>query len=331
MCAALVLTGCGPADSGTDVLVLTGRTMGTSYTVKAAAVPETVDAGTLQTEVDALLEGVNEAMSTYRPDSELSRFNAWRGTDWFSVSPQTAAVVAEALRLADLTAGALDVTVGPLVELWGFGPSPRADALPTESEIRQALGRVGIAHLEVRERPPALRKALAVLSVDLSAIAKGYAVDLVADHLAAAGIQRYLVEVGGEMRARGLNQDGVGWRVAVETPTPLGRSVQRVIQPGDRGVATSGDYRNFFEVDGRRYSHTLDPGTGRPVAHDLASVTVVHPSAMVADGLATAIVVLGPERGMAFAEGQELPVFMLLRAADGFEERSTSAFETLLH
>jgi len=326
----LVLAACQGSDPAPELRVYTGQTMGTVYTVKAVSVPGSAASTALQADIDALLEGVNQAMSTYREDSELSRFNAWNGTDWFPVSGQTATVVGEALRLADLTGGALDVTIGPLVDLWGFGPSTPSGALPSEGELALAASRVGIDHLQVRTEPPALRKTQPGLSVDLSAIAKGYAVDRVAERLELDGIDRYLVEVGGELRVKGLNAEGLAWRIAVETPTPVGRSVQRVVQPGDQGVATSGDYRNFREVNGKRYSHTIDPATGRPVEHTLASVTVLHPSAMVADGLATGLMVMGPGRGMAFAEAEHLPVLMLVRTGDGFQERASSAFETLL-
>jgi thiamine biosynthesis lipoprotein len=266
-------------------------------------------------------------MSTYRNDSELTQFNRYLGADWFAVSAETVAVVAEAQRLAELSEGAFDVTVGPLVNLWGFGPDPRLATIPPADELAAARERVGYGMLEYRRDPPALRKARPDLYVDLSSIAKGFAVDQVATAIEKLGATDYLVEVGGELRTRGLSSRGEPWRVAIERPIPGQRSVERVIEPGDSALATSGDYRNYFELDGRRFSHTIDPATGQPIDHDLASVTVLHPSATVADGLATALLVQGAERGLLLCEKHAIAALMIVRAGDGFQERTSSAFD----
>ena len=175
-----------------------------------------------------------------------------------------------------------------------------------------------------------MRKQISDLYVDLSAIAKGYAVDRIADYLSTRGAESYMVEVGGEIRVRGLNERGIAWRIGIETPSPGGRAVQRILQPGDMALATSGDYRNFFEAYGKRYSHMLDPTTGRPVEHGLASVTVIHPSAMTADGLATALMVMGTAAGLDLAAERGLAVLMISKGPSGFEESYSPNFERYL-
>ncbi|MEZ5584997.1 MAG: FAD:protein FMN transferase [Candidatus Competibacteraceae bacterium] len=283
-----------------DVQVqLTGATMGTTYTVKIPRVPEPIVAETLQTELDRLLAKVNRQMSTYDPESELSRFNRNPSTAWVSVSPELLFVVQEAHRVSQLTGGAFDVTVGPLVNLWGFGPTVTDDDIPTDQAITEAQTRVGYHHLQIRDDPPALKKTLPDLSVDLSAIAKGYAVDLLADYLETLDVSDYMVEIGGELRVKGHNAQGASWRIAIEKPTPNERTVERIISLTDQGIATSGDYRNFFERDGQRYSHAIDPTTGRPIRHDLASVSVVHPSTTLADAWATGLIVSGSRERLA--------------------------------
>ncbi len=304
--------------------------MGTTYSVKVTDPPANLRLEALKAAIEDRLDALNASMSTYQSDSELSRFNARGDTGWFAVSEALAIVVAEALRVGDLTGGAFDITVGPLVNLWGFGPETRPEKVPSDEELEQALSRVGRHHLEVRTPSPALRKAIADVYVDLSAIAKGYAVDEIAQLLESMGVESYLVEIGGELRVRGLNARGEPWRIAVEVPSPGQRAIKRVIRPGAGGVATSGDYRNYFEQDGRRYSHTIDPSTGRPIDHRLASVTVVHPAAMTADALATGLMVLGPEAAFDVAQRFDLAVFLITKTDAGFVERYTRAFARYL-
>jgi thiamine biosynthesis lipoprotein len=324
----LVVAGCGDR---ANVLVLHGATMGTTYNIKLADPPEELDPGALQQRIDALLDEVNGLMSTYRPGSELSRFNASPSTDWYPVSPELVRVVAAAQEVSKATDGAFDVTVGPLVNLWGFGPDMdvSADQLPSAADVEAARIRVGYRQLEVRRKPPALRKSRPDLYVDLSAIAKGYGVDRVAALIADAGIANALVEIGGELHGRGHNGQGEPWRIAVERPDPGVRRALRVVPLNELGMATSGDYRNFFEVDGKRYSHTIDPATGRPVQHDLASVTVLAESAMTADAWATALLVLGPEAGLAKAQALDLPALLIRRTGDELVSEHTPAFDAL--
>ena len=323
MVAWLALTAC---ERGPTLAEFGGPTMGTTYSVKVVDHPRDVEIEGLKTEIQARLDAVNSRMSTYLEDSELSRFNASRGTEWLDASPELASVMQFAQQVSDLTGGAFDVTVGPLVNLWGFGPGTRRDQTPTAESIERTGRRVGHEQLHVRTAPPGLKKDIPDLYVDLSAIAKGYAVDQAAEFLESQGVMNYLVEVGGEVRGRGHNARGVPWQIAIEKPHPGTRTVQQVIAVDGASIATSGDYRNYFEQDGRRYSHTIDPRTGRPVDHKLASVTVLSPSAMRADALATGLMVLGPEAGYALAERETLAVLFILRTEDGFVSKASQAF-----
>jgi thiamine biosynthesis lipoprotein len=265
-------------------------------------------------------------MSTYQESSELSRFNAAERMDWVAVSPELARLVDTALAVSAATGGAFDVTVGPLVNLWGFGPEVTADQIPAQTEIDAARARIGWQKLQARAEPAALRKSLPDLYVDLSAIAKGHGVDRIANVLDDAGLTDYLVEIGGELRGRGFNAEGQPWQIAVERPEPNRRAVLRVVALADLAMATSGDYRNFFELEGRRWSHTIDPATGRPVDHALASVTVLAERCAEADAWATALLVLGPEKGLAMAEERDLAALFVERLDDGLRVTESSAF-----
>ncbi|WOI38155.1 FAD:protein FMN transferase [Alteromonas sp. CI.11.F.A3] len=310
------------------VVHLQGQTMGTTYNIKyVLGEGETAVEG-LQEEIDAKLVNINKMMSTYDTTSELSRFNQYRYSDNFAVSPETLTVVNEALRLARLSDGVLDVTVGPLVNLWGFGPNKRPEKVPTQADIEAVRDYVGYEKLSTT--PTGLMKANPMLYVDLSTIAKGYGVDEVAAILDSHDLQNYLVEIGGEMRVKGERGDGSEWLIAIEKPVTTERAVQKVVSIGTNAIATSGDYRNYYEEDGKRYSHLIDPNTGSPITHDLVSVTVVNPSSMIADGLATAFNVMGWERAIDLAEQEQLAVFLIRRTADGFEEYATPEFDKLV-
>ncbi|MEQ8483546.1 MAG: FAD:protein FMN transferase [Pseudomonadales bacterium] len=320
LAAALWIAGCG---GGAEYARYAGSTMGTYYQVTARC-PEDVSA-----QIEAELAAVNDEMSTYLEDSVLSRFNRAAAEQWHPVPEPMAQVVAAARAISEASGGAFDVTVGPLVNLWGFGPDPKR-GVPAAADIDAARAQVGHDRLEVSLTPPQLRKR-GPLYVDLSAIAKGHGVDRVTERLRRAGCDALLVDVGGEVRGHGPSPSGRSWRIGVEVPDSERQGgIQRVVALRDGALATSGDYRNFFDADGARYSHTIDPRTGHPVSHGLASVTVLHDSAMWADGYATALTVLGPEAGMAFAERHELAVLMVVRGASGFEERYTPAFGTSL-
>ncbi|MCY9844423.1 FAD:protein FMN transferase [Vibrio caribbeanicus] len=316
-----IISGC---DKPVEQIHLYGPTMGTTYNVKYLPQKDAPSREQFQREIDRLLEEVNDQMSTYRKDSELSRFNQSRSSDSFTVSSQTATVVKEAIRLNALTMGALDVTVGPLVNLWGFGPEARPSVVPSDTELAERKAMTGIEHLKVEGN--SLQKDLPNLYVDLSTIAKGWGVDVVADYMQSQGIKNYMVEVGGEIRLKGHKREGIPWRIAIEKPDVNRRAMQEIIEPGNMAMATSGDYRNYFEREGIRYSHIIDPRTGRPIHNKVVSVTVLDKSCMTADGLSTGLMVLGEEKGMQVAEKENIPVLMIVKTDDGFKELTSSAY-----
>lgn len=301
--------------------------MGTTYTVKVADAPTDLSQDQLQAAIERVLEKVNDQMSTYRADSELSKLNSNSSTQWIDSSADLLTVVEEALRVSRLTDGAFDITVGPLVNLWGFGPDKQENQVPTQQQITDAMSRVGYTKMSTRRSPPAIRKTRRDIYIDLSAIAKGYGVDKIAEHLESLGVHNYLVEIGGDLRAKGHNAEGTPWKIGIEKPVPEQRAVQLIIQLQDQGMATSGDYRNFFEKDGQRFSHTINPRNGMPITHNLASVTVLSPTAMGADAMATALLVMGPETGYMLAKRERLAAYFINRTADGFVDRSTLQFK----
>ena len=317
---------CSSSVQGTSPLQFSGATMGTTYTVTIVQSSSHISLEKIQAHTDQILTRINSSMSTYQPDSELSKFNRDQSTRWVPISSDLHRVVKEALRVSQLTEGAFDVSVGPIVDLWGFGPSPRQDTIPSDKDIRSKLATIGYTNLHLQENPPAMRKDVPTLSVDLSAIAKGYAVDQVAEYLESLQVPDYLVEIGGELRAKGHNAQGHSWNVAIEQPTPATLAIHRVVHLENHGVATSGDYRNFFEREGIRFSHTMNPKTGKPVTHNLSSVSVIAKSSMEADALATAFLVLGPEAGFALAEQEQIASLFLTIDADGFHEKATAGF-----
>lgn len=311
---------------------LQGATMGTTYSVKIVPGPQSPYVGDDGPErvlerIERRLERVNALMSTYRPDSEISRFNAAPAGRDFSVSTETLRVMLLARDISRMSDGAFDVTVGPLVNAYGFGAGSHGREPPDAQAIDRARDKVGWRLVEIDPARRTLRKRRDGVYCDLAAIAKGYGVDRIAELLEAMGFRDYMVEIGGEVRARGRNARGVAWRIGIERPSDRDRALQRVIHLTDVGVATSGDYRNFYMADGRRISHTIDPRTGRPIGHHLASVTVVDPSCARADALATALMVLGPEEGAALAARHGIRALFLVRRAESrFNEIESPAF-----
>ncbi|MBO1518464.1 FAD:protein FMN transferase [Oceanisphaera pacifica] len=333
---AFLLVGCKPSNINAPLnggeQHLTGNTMGTYYSIKIVGL-EAARVEAIQENIDQRLATVNQQMSTYLTDSELSQFNQSTDSGPFAVSADTAKVVTAALQLGRQTEQTLDVTVGPLVNLWGFGPDERPVQVPSDKQLSYAQMHTGLEHLRVEYDVDGqyLYKAIPELYVDLSSIAKGFGVDVVSEYLSEQGLTNHLVEIGGELRLSGHNGHNKLWTVAVEKPhNSDNRSdelVQQVLVAGNNSVATSGDYRNYYEVDGQRLSHTIDPKTGQPITHNLASVTVIHPSCMIADGLATALTVMGPEQALAFAKQHELAVYLLTKTDDGFKVDMTHAFK----
>ena len=318
----LLLAACSQPDSG---VALSGATMGTTWHVTYLPGPQTAPPEQVQATLEGLLVSVNDSMSTWQVDSEISRFNRGVVGSWVPVSGHFARVMAEALRIGERSGGAYDVTVGPLVELWGFGPVQPRMELPQTSAIEAARNRVGQQFIEFDGELQRLRR-LRKVELDLSSIAKGYAVDVLANALSERGIDSFLVEVGGEMRVAGNSPRGDAWRIAVERPEPGARAVALGIALEDIAVATSGDYRNYFELEGRRYSHSIDPRTGYPVAHDLVSVTVLADDCMTADGWATALTVLGADEALALAEAEGLAVYLMRRDGERIVPLYSSAF-----
>lgn len=318
----LAVPGCRQPSAEASI-ALEGRTMGTTWHLRVAG-DDVPGASAIRSAVQAELDAVEAAMSTWRDDSEVSRFNRSTSTDWIPVSPGVASVVGEALEISHRSDGAFDITVGPLVRRWGFGPREAGAA----GEADGPAG-IGFRHLEVRHEPAALRKDLPIVEIDLSAIAKGHAVDAVAGRLVELGIERFMVEVGGEVRTRGARPGGGPWRIGIELPDPTRRAIDSAIPLRDLSMATSGDYRNFRDTGEGRFAHVIDPRSGRPVTHDLAGVTVVAENCRTADAWATALLVLGMESGYVVAEREGLAALFIRRTDEGFPKVATPAFRNL--
>lgn len=303
-----------------------GATMGTTYSVKFGQALPADEYAVVSALIEETLDSVTRSMSTYEPDSELSRFNRdAKPGEMVEVSTPLQTVLDIAVDIAARSDGALDITVGPAVEAWGFGAGDAAAQRPAAETIQK---RIGWSHLMVGPRGLARHKR--DVRCDLSAIAKGYATDLLAQALEARGHRDYLIEVGGELSGSGSRPEGGPWRVGIEKPLAGKREVMRVIALDRRAMATSGDYRNFVEEGGKRRSHLFDPATAEPIVHNLASVTVVHDQGAFADGWATALMVMGPDRGPPAAEREGLAAFFVVREAHGgLTTLETSAFAAL--
>jgi thiamine biosynthesis lipoprotein len=327
-----LLTGC-LFDKEPDVVRLSGETMGTTFNV--TAIGEDLDESALAASVEETLAAVNAKMSNWDPNSEVSTFSASDSTDPVAVSDEFALVLAAANDVHDKTGGAFDVTLGPLIELWGFGPRKPEDPVPSDADIEAALAGVGQNRLLTLDAAAGtLAKSEPGVGINLSAIAKGYGIDAVAETLRDAGIENYLVEIGGDLVSKGLNDKGEAWQIGIEKPQAGSQSLQLIVSLDDRGMASSGDYKNYFEQDGVRYSHIIDPTTGRPITHRTTSVTVLAENAMMADAWATAMLALGQEKGMKLAEEHKLAVYFISRDVTGGDDAyitsHSSAFKDAL-
>lgn len=320
---AAALTGCFFQD---EVEAFGGPTMGSTYTVKYVRSGDVVAKEALQDEVEAILGEIDKQLSTYRSDSDVERFNALPGGSCANVPDAMRELVAAGEQLSADSDGAFDLTLEPLLNIWGFGPQGRSERVPSAEEVEAARALTGHRHLRIEG--DRLCKSVAV-QLDFNSIAAGYAVERVTARLEALGVRSYLVEITGELKAEGRKPDGSPWRIAIEAPRDDERVAQKIVELNGLGVSTSGDYRNYFERDGRRYSHTLDPQTGRPIEHHLAAVTVIDESTLRADGLSTALMVLGPERGLALAERNAIAAFFVVREGQEFVTASTKAFDEL--
>jgi thiamine biosynthesis lipoprotein len=324
----LALVACDEAQTQKTLTTISGPTMGTTFNVKVVDLPKDVPAQKLKDGILQVLEDVNDKMSLWVKGSEIIRFNQSTSTDWQDVSEDFYKVTEKAFEISDMTEGRFDVTLEPLIKLWGFSTKRAPANLPSDADIKEALDQVGYKKIELDAAALRMKKQHAAMSVNLSAIAKGFGIDQVSQFLENKGIENYMVEIGGDLRVKGSNAKEQPWRIAIEKPEAGSRSVQKIIALQGVGMATSGDYRNFYEKDAQRYTHIIDPVKGRPVLHKLASVTVLSETAMEADGLATALLVMGPDEGMKIAEENAIAAFFLVRDKDGFVEKRSTRFKT---
>ncbi len=314
-------------DKEPEVVRLSGETMGTTFNITAIGVD--VDEEALAVAVEETLADVNAKMSNWDKNSEVSQFSKSQSTEPTQVSEEFALVIAAANDVHEKSGGTFDVTLGPLIELWGFGPRKPEDPVPSDEDIQAALNSVGQARLLTLDREAGtLAKSDAGVGINLSAIAKGYGIDAVADTLRDAGIEDYMVEIGGDLVTMGENDKGEAWRIGIEKPEAGSQNLQLIVQLDDLGMATSGDYKNFFEQDGVRYSHIIDPITGRPITHRTTSVTVLAENAMMADAWATAMLALGQEKGLELAEKHKLAVYFISRDVTGGEDAYITVHST---
>lgn len=332
----LVISGCdnstpAPTTGKSTATVLDGKTMGTFWRVSVIGL-DSGQTDALRQKIQHQLDGDDMLLSTWKNDSALMRFNHATSTAPWPVSEAMADIVTESLRIGAKTQGAMDVTVGPLVNLWGFGPDKQPIKTPTQAQIDAAKARTGLQHLQVINTSGRqyLQKDLPDLYVDLSTVGEGYAADHLARLMEQEGIARYLVSVGGALVSRGMNAEGHPWRVAIQKPTDQENAVQAIVDINGHGISTSGSYRNYYELDGKRISHVIDPQTGSPIQHKLVSVTVIAPTALEADGWDTGLMVLGPDKAKTIVREQGLAVYMIIKEGEGFKTWMSPQFETFL-
>jgi len=319
--------GFGPSQPAGALAEFTGEAWGTTWSVKLDHDVGDDARSDVERVIAAELERVDALMSTWRDDSELSLLNAAPVGEAVAISPETLEVLELSQRVSRATDGAFDVTVGPLVAVWGFGADAGLPEPPSPEVLAAAAAKVGYTELTLDAEAGTATRGLEGLRIDLSAVAKGYGVDRIASAVSAAGYPRHLVEIGGELRAGAAKVDGSPWRIAVETPDARTRAVFGVLDMQGEGIATSGDYRNFYEVDGVRYAHLIDPRTARPVTHAGASVTVIAPETSVADAWATALGVLGPEEGYRIADAEGLTALFIWQEGEEFMSRATQPMQ----
>ncbi len=323
---SVLLVACGRSP---NPITLSGETMGTYWTVRLAELPPSQSIAGLRGQINRLLDRINDEMSTYREDSVISRFNGSDRGDVVELPEGFSQVLAEALYWAEASDGAFDPTAGSLVNLWGFGPVGAIEEAPSQADIDRVKEHIGWQRLEFDPASRTLYQS-GQIYLDLSAIAKGWGVDEVTAHLTRAGVGGFLVDIGGELHATGTKADGTAWRVGIERPALGRREAVTIIEIKDMAIATSGNYRNFFEADGRQYSHLIDPRTGWPITHNTVSVTVLSETAIAADALATVLSVMNVDDAYAFARDRNLAVFWLLADNEAFSERMTPEFQRLL-
>jgi len=321
----LVLAGCQetPSESG-----ISGEAQGTTYHIKLVLDATQATLTDVQSQVTSMLDDIDAKLSNYREDSEISRINQQETSDWISVSPEIAELLSIAHTVYERSNGCYDLTVKPIFDLWGF--SRHEGRVPTQDEIDAVLAHVGMPLLELDTANLRLRKKDPKLKIDLSSIAQGYGVGLVARKIESLGVHDYLVEIGGEMIVKGRKKSWpYHWQVAIEKPNPFTREVQKVVEVREvqgTAIMTAGTYRNFFEDQGRSYSHIINPKTGRPVTHHLVSVTVMHDDPTWADAWDTALLCVGEQEAARIADAESLKVLLIYKGSDRFEEHLSKAF-----
>ncbi|MBK0002358.1 FAD:protein FMN transferase ApbE [Erwinia sp. S38] len=333
LAAAFLLVACDNPQTTAqqDAMVLEGKTMGTYWRVSLAGVDNSRREA-LQNAIQQQLNNDDHELSTWKNDSVLSRFNQYRGSDPQPVSDNMADIVTLALRIGHQTGGSMDITIGPLVNLWGFGPDKQPVSTPNIQQIDAARALTGLQHLQVINRAGQayLQKDLPGLYVDLSTVGEGFATDHLARLMEKEGINNYLVSVGGAVLTRGQNAQGKAWQVAIQKPTDRENAVQAIVDLQGHGISTSGSYRNYYELDGKRISHVIDPVTGQPIQHRLVSATVIATTALEADGWDTGLMVLGEEKAKALALRDKLAVYLIYKQGDGFASWMSPQFKAFI-
>ncbi len=300
-------------------VTINGNTMGTTYSIKIIdQLTSTIDINNVKSKIDSVLQFINQQMSAYIPDSEISRFNRLNNNEWFTISTEFYDVIVIAQEISRLTNGAFDITVGPIMDLWGFGGEVAQTNWkpPSDQKIEEIKKSIGFNNIVVGEN--SVKKKNTDTKIDLNAIAKGYGVDVVFELLRDLGYTDILVEVGGEVRCNGFNQDGNYWKIGIDKPlldVLPGTELQTIISLNNNALATSGDYRNYFEYNGELYSHTVDPVTGYSTHNNVASASVMAPNCITADALATALMVMG-EKGIELINSMDSVEAMIIIRTD---------------
>ncbi|CUS47867.1 MAG: thiamine biosynthesis lipoprotein ApbE [Idiomarinaceae bacterium HL-53] len=317
---ALTVAGCQRSPE-----TLSGSIFGTFFEVTIAA-SERYNKEEIEQGVLDVLNDVDQQMSTYKNDSNLMELNRMPVNEAVAVPAELFHVLQVSLAVSEQSSGAFDNTVGGLVNLWGFGPEGRVTKAPEAAALETRLAEVGYQYVELNTANQTVTRRSDVF-VDLSGVAKGYAVDKVSEYLLSKGIENFLVNIGGDLRASGVKSEDAMWRIGIEVPTDQRQIAQHILPIQDIAVLGSGDYRNYFEENGVRYSHTIDPTTGMPISHNLAAVHVAMPSATEADAWATAFLVLGEERGVALANERGIAALFIVREGEAFNSLMSEPFE----
>lgn len=319
------LTGCEPSN---EIREFAGEQQGTTYHIKVVIDPSKTSESALSERIDDIFARVDLAVSNYRDDSELSRFNHQKSTDWVPVSAELAYLTSLARSVSDKTRGCFDLTIKPLFDLWGFSKTG-PQKVPPDEHIRRVMKHIGMARIEVDLSGLRMRKRDPQIQLDLSSIGQGYTVGEIANALEQLGVVDYLVEIGGELKVRGRKPDGSHWRVAVEKPSPFSKEIQSLIdvrQIEGTAIMTAGTYRHYFEQEGQVYSHIMDPRSGRPVTHNLLSVTILHEDPTLADLWDTALLCVGEEEALKIAKEENLKVLLIADHQHQLVETMSPAF-----